>query len=312
MVVIPAQAGIGFSLDPRVKPEDDKTIMEPQQSSLYGEYIKRLGWSVVMVDGTYIFIRRFMVVGGIAKIHRPEKLPGVKKLIPIFKHYAVRTLVIEPVSSQNQKQLDGWCRTLSRHVKINTSPYLPTKTIRVDITGDEQVIFNNFSEAKRRAVRRAVKLGVIIKQSKQIRDLIGIKNKSSGLFGFVTTTGIGKMWEIFGSGQMAILLAYANASRVTCHVSQPKIVGGVLLLFWKGIAYYWIAGATHEGKKLYAPTFLAWEAMKLAKLRRCKQFDFVGVWDERIPEKNTEWKGFTKFKEGFGGTTLYYPLVSKQ
>jgi hypothetical protein len=299
MVVIPAKAGISISLDPRVKPEDDKTFMEPQQSSLYGEYIKRLGWSVVMVDGMYVFIRKFFLVGGIAKIHRPEKLPGVKKLIPIFKHYAVRTLVIEPVGSQNQKQLDDWCRTLSRFVKINTSPYLPTKTIRVDIKPDEQSIFNNFSEAKRRAVRRAVKLGVVVKQSENIYDLIRIKNKSGGLFGFVTTTGIDKMWDVF-TGHMSVLLAYTNKS---------KIVGGVLLLFWKGIAYYWIAGATREGKKLYAPTLLAWEAMKLGKLRGCETFDFVGVWDERIPEKNSEWHGFTKFKEGFGGTTLYYPLV---
>lgn len=274
--------------------------MEPQQSSLYGEYIKRLGWNVVIVDGIYIFIRKFFLLGGIAKIHRPEKLPNVKKLIPIFKHYAVHTVVIEPISSQNQKQLNIWCRTLSRYVKINTSPYLPTKTIRVDITPDEQIIFNNFSEAKRRAVRRAVKLGVVVKQSENIYDLIGIKNKSAGLFGFVTTTGIDKMWNIFSPDHMSILLAYSNTSRV---------VGGVLLLFWKGIAYYWIAGATRKGKKLYAPTLLAWEAMKLGKERGCKQFDFVGVWDERIPKQNTEWHGFTKFKEGFGGTTLYYPLV---
>jgi hypothetical protein len=276
--------------------------MEPQQSSLYGEYIKRLGWNAVVVDGMYVFIRRFMILGGIAKIHRPEKLPDIKKLIPIFNQYAVRTLVIEPVSSQNQKQLDAWCRTLSRYVKINTSPYLPTKTIRVDITPDDQSIFNNFSEAKRRAVRRAVKLGVVVKQSENIYDLIGIKNKSAGLFGFVTTTGIDKMWNIFSPNHMSILLAYSNTSRV---------VGGVLLLFWKGIAYYWIAGATRAGKKLYAPTLLAWEAMKLGKSKGCKQFDFVGVWDERIPRQNTEWHGFTKFKEGFGGTTLYYPLVPR-
>lgn len=274
--------------------------MEPQQSSLYAKYIRQLRWTAVMIDGTYIFIRKFFLVGGIAKIHRPEKLPDIKKLIPLFKKYSIRTLVIEPVSSQNQKQLDAWCRTLSRYVKINKSPYLPTKTIRVDIARDEQVIFNNFSEAKRRAVRRAVKLGVIVKQSENIYDLIQIKNKSAGFFGFVTTTGIDKMWNIFSPNHMSILLAYSNTSR---------IVGGVLILFWKGIAYYWIAGATHEGKKLYAPTLLAWEAMKLAKLRGCKQFDFVGVWDERIPKQNTEWHGFTKFKEGFGGKELYYPLV---
>jgi lipid II:glycine glycyltransferase (peptidoglycan interpeptide bridge formation enzyme) len=277
--------------------------MEPQQSSLYGDYISRLGWDVLRIDGVQIFIRRFPLIGGIMKIHRPARLPDTKKLIPIIKNNTIRTLVIEPVFSQNQKQLNSWCNVMSLHVKINTSPYLPTKTIRVDLGEDEQTIFNNFTEAKRRAVRRAIRLGVEIKQSENIHNLIGIKNKSAGLFGFITTTGIDKMWNIFGAKHMSILLAYTNKS---------KIIGGVLLLYWDNVAYYWIAGATREGKKLYAPTLLAWEAMKSGKAHGCRQFDFVGVWDERIPKQNTEWHGFTKFKEGFGGTTLYYPLVQNK
>jgi lipid II:glycine glycyltransferase (peptidoglycan interpeptide bridge formation enzyme) len=39
-----------------------------------------------------------------------------------------------------------------------------------------------------------------------------------------------------------------------------------------------------------------------------KQFDFVGVWDERKADQHHDWLGFTKFKEGFGGRTFYYPL----
>jgi len=277
--------------------------MEPQQSSLYGEYISRLGWDVLHLNGIQIFVRRLPLVGGIMKIHRPVRLPDTKKLISVIGTNNIRTLVVEPVFSQNQKQLNSWCRAMSLHVKINTSPYLPTKTIRVDLGEEEQTIFNNFTEAKRRAVRRAVRLGVQIRQSENIYDLIRIKNKSAGFFGFITTHGIDKMWDIFGTKYMSILLAQNN---------KLKIIGGVLLLYWDNIAYYWIAGATREGKKLYAPTLLAWEAMKSGKAHGCKQFDFVGVWDERIPRQNTEWHGFTKFKEGFGGTTLYYPLVQNK
>jgi hypothetical protein len=277
--------------------------MEPQQSSVYAEYMKRLRWSVVLVDGANVFIRRFPILGGIAKVHRPEHLPSPRKLIPILKKNSVRRLVIEPVVSQNQKQLDSWYRVLCQYVHIDASTYLPTKTIRIDIIPDEKTIFNNFSEAKRRAVRRATKLGVTVRESQNIGDLIRIKNKSSGLFGFITTTGIDKMWETFGTKHMSILLAYRR---------QSNIVGGVLLLFWDGIAYYWIAGATREGKKLYAPTLLVWEVIKMGKERGCKQFDFVGVWDERIPKQNTQWHGFTKFKEGFGGKNIYYPLVTRR
>jgi len=279
--------------------------MEPQQSSLYSKYMLSLKWEVVQVDGINIFLRKFPILGGIVKIHRPIHLPGVKQLIPILQSKKIKTLVIEPVAAQNQNKLTKWCRAVSKHVRISTTSYLPTKTFRIDLTRSEEEIFKSFSEAKRRAVRRAIKLGISVRQSDNIDDLIRIKNKSAGPFGFITTTGIRKFWPIFSPKHAAILLAH-SATR------NNELVGGVLLLFWDGIAYYWIAGAVKKGKKLFAPTLLVWEALKLAKQQGCKIFDFVGVWDERLPKENREWLGFTKFKEGFGGTTLYYPLATRR
>ncbi|HUD19449.1 MAG TPA: peptidoglycan bridge formation glycyltransferase FemA/FemB family protein [Patescibacteria group bacterium] len=276
--------------------------MEPQQSDEYAQYIRLLGWKAVSLDGVNIFYRQFPLFGGMMKVHRPLKLPNPKKLVSIIKANHIKNLVIEPVENQNQKLLDAWCKTLAKSVTINTTPFLPTKTFRVDLTRNKNTIFGSFSEAKRRAVRRALKLGVIVKKSENINDLIRIKNKSGGLFGFITTTGIKELWNIFHPKNISILLAYARDD-------DHRPVGGVLLLFWDNIAYYWIAGAIKKGKKLYAPTLLVWEALKESKEHKCRSFDFVGVWDERIPGKNLEWKGFTKFKEGFGGTNIYYPLV---
>lgn len=236
------------------------------------------------------------------KIHRPEHLPNTELFLPILKKNNIHTLILEPEAKQDPKALSDWCRRISTAVRVyQGTPYLPTKTIRVDLTTDEENIFRRFSEAKRRAVRRASRLGVIIEESNSIRELISIKNKSSGLFGFITTTGIDKLWEVFAPTHATILLAYRSG----------KIVGGVLLIFWDYIAYYWIAGATHEGKKLFAPTLLAWEAIKAAKKRGNTVFDFVGVWDERTPHMNRDWLGFTKFKDGFGGKYVYYPIVNR-
>jgi lipid II:glycine glycyltransferase (peptidoglycan interpeptide bridge formation enzyme) len=163
-----------------------------------------------------------------------------------------------------------------------------------------KTIFGNFSEAKRRAVRRAKKYGVFIRQSHAIYDLIAVKNASAGFLGCITTHGARELWDTFSPDHASILLAYKPDS------SRP--IGGILLIFHTQTAYYWIAGATREGKNFFAPTLLVFEAMKLSKEKGMKWFDFIGVWDERIPKKNTQWKGFTKFKEGFGGSELYYPV----
>jgi lipid II:glycine glycyltransferase (peptidoglycan interpeptide bridge formation enzyme) len=273
--------------------------MEMQQSPLYAKYIRSLGWKVEILDGTFIYIKPFWLVGGIAKIQRCIKLPDRKKLLRLLQSYGVRTLVIEPDSRVRQTDLTRWTNTMAKDMTVNKDPYIPTKTIRIPLTKSEDELFSRLSEAKRRAVRRALKAGVTTKVSEDITAMVTLKNRSAGLLGFITTTGITKLWEILPKKHKAILFAYD---------AKGKAVGTVLMLFCDHIGYYWIAGATRHGKKLFAPTLLVWEAIKLAKLRKMTAFDFVGVWDERIANKNTEWKGFTKFKEGFGGNELYYPL----
>lgn len=275
--------------------------MEPQQSPLYSEYMKRIKWDVVEVDGIRIFMRRFPLMGGIAKIHRPPKLPSLSALLPVLESRRIRRLVLEPDALEPQDRIRQWVRGLPSWITLNRSPFLPTKTIRIGLTRPPETVFQSFTEAKRRAVRRSVALGVTVNVSQDIKTLISVKNASGGLFGFITTTGIRELWDLFAPKHASILLAY--------HERTTKPIGGVMLLEWDNVAYYWIAGATREGKKRFAPTLLVWEALKLSKSHGAHEFDFVGVWDERIPQENTSWKGFTKFKEGFGGNTRYYPLL---
>lgn len=276
--------------------------MEIQQSRPYADYIRSLGWTVETVDGSSVFIKPFPLVGGIAKIQRVTTLPRLSSLLPVIRKYRVKTLVIEPDSRVPQQTLSRWCHKAEAFVRINRDPFIPTKTIRVALSPSLPILFQRFTEAKRRAVRRAEKHGITVDVSGDIASFIRLKNRSAGLFGAITTSGLDKLWKAIPDANKAILLARDPDSR---------IVGGIFLIFWNRIAYYWVAGAVREGKKLFAPTILVWEAMKLSKLRRCTALDFVGVWDERLPDKNPEWKGFTKFKEGFGGQSLYYPTVPR-
>lgn len=274
--------------------------MEIQQSPVYATFIRSLGWIVEYIDGIQIFIRSYPLIGGLAKMQRSLQLPNPKKLEALLKNHNIRTLVVEPDSSISQKKFTLWCKSVREFVRINTDPYIPSKTIRVDLTAPKDEIFHRFSEAKRRGVRRAQKAGISVTESSDMKNLIRIKNKSAGFMGFITTAGMDKLWQALPEKNKTVLLA---------HDSHEKIIGGIFLIFWEDIAYYWIAGAIKEGKKQFAPTLLVWEAILAAKNHGMKSFDFVGVWDERIPDKNQEWHGFTKFKEGFGGSELYYPIV---
>lgn len=275
--------------------------MEIQQSSLYRRYLQLLGWKILPIERTYLVIKHFPLIGTIAKLQRCNKLPSISALSKLIAANHIRTFAVEPSYTIDQKKFSQWTNKVAHIIGINKTPNLATKTIRVNLVQPEEQIFNQFSEAKRRAVRRAQKAGVIVNESTDINALLQIKNKSAGFLGFITTYGTDKLWPLFTPNHTAILLASDSHNRV---------VGGILLLFWDRVAYYWIAGATKEGKKLFAPTLLVWEALKLSKKHGMKTFDFIGVWDERIPRENKAWLGFTKFKEGFGGKSLYYPIAT--
>lgn len=275
-----------------------------QQSIPYRQYIKSLKWNVDILENVAIFRKNFPLIGGFAKMQRSDHLPNANTFIKYIKKFRINKVIIEPEADFPQKKLSDYIKKLKLSgIKVNTSPFIPTKTIRIDLTVSENNIFSAFTEAKRRAVRKALKNNVQVEESDNISDLIAIKNKSGGLFGFITTSGIRNLWNILGPKSAAILLAYDG-------LPGKKCVGGILLVMYKRVSFYWIAGASKYGKKIFAPTLLIWEALKLSKSRGCHTFDFVGVWDDRMPKENLEWKGFTKFKEGFGGSDLYYPSAA--
>lgn len=284
--------------------------MELQQSPPYAKYIRSLHWTVESIDGVNIFINKWPLIGGFAKMQRLKTFPTLSNLLPIIKKYSVKRMVIEAAQCVDEKQFKMYVQELKKYVNIVQTPFLPSKTILIDLTPPEEIIFHSFTEAKRRAVRKALKNNISSIESDDISKLIKVKNKSAGLFGFITTSGAKEMWKAFSPNNATTVLAFEHLNTPDIsdtHVKTAIPVAGIFLIFWEDIAYYWIAGATNKGKKLSAPTLLVWEAVKIAKRRGMKQFDFVGVWDERFPKDNKDWLGFTKFKEGFGGNTLYYP-----
>ncbi len=273
--------------------------MELQQSPLYAKFIETLHWKVIKLERVQMFYKKIPFMGGLLKIQRPHHLPPAGKLMKVIKEYSVKTVAIEPREQESIPSYRKWVARLSKNCRVIRSGYMSTKTILVDLKPSEDEIFRRFSEAKRRAVRKAQKNGVTVRQSNEIKDLIRIKNKSGGFLGFITTIGTDKFWNIMAPRHATILLAYTPTN---------TLIGGILLVFWGTTAYYWVAGSTREGKKLFAPTLLVWEALRLTKIHGARKFDFLGIWDERKPMEHNDWKGFTRFKEGFGGKTLYYPV----
>ena len=81
------------------------------------------------------------------------------------------------------------------------------------------------------------------------------------MFGGITTHGIDRLWKLFYPKHATILLAKTDTNR---------IVAGILLLFWNNTVFYWIAGATREGKNYLLRPYLCGTRSKLEKTEMYK------------------------------------------
>ena len=69
------------------------------------------------------------------------------------------------------------------------------------------------------------------------------------------------------------------------------------MLYFKDTVIYAHGASSDEHKNLMAPHLLQWEAIKDAKNKGFKYYDFFGI--ARSGEKKDSWTGITRFKMGF-------------
>lgn len=88
-------------------------------------------------------------------------------------------------------------------------------------------------------------------------------------------------------------------------VYQKEIVAIAFVVFWSGIAFYHHAASLPQYSKFSIPYLVQWEAIKEAKQRGCKLYDFWGYVNPKEQPQHP-WAGPTLFKMGFGGTPYEY------
>lgn len=275
-----------------------KKYTDIRQSPVFASFMETIGFRPLTLGTTYVYTRPFPLIGRFSKIPRPSSLTFLDGLEDFQKKYRIFQMKISPFLPIAAQEYDRAKKELKRSkFTVDMQPFNPTTTITIDLTRSEKSIFDHFLSAKRRAVRRAKKNHITVRETDDVNAFIEIRKVQYKPMGFLVVSEMKAIWKHFFPDNAALLLAYTK---------EGKSVGGILLLFYDGIAYYWFASALLEGKKLFAPTALVHEAVKLAKRRGCRLFDFEGIADSRFPEASKPWLGFTKFKEGFGGNTITF------
>jgi len=175
-------------------------------------------------------------------------------------------------------------------------------TWKLDINPSEEELLMNMRKTTRYLIRQAMKNpDIVVEKSEDLRDPkfyqklneeVAIRQR----FVPFSAEYIKKEFEVF-SGDKEALWLFGKY--------KGEIAAGALVIFWQGIGFYHQAASLGRFAKLSVPYLLQWEAIKEAKKRGCKLYDFWGYVD---PKKKTghPWAGPTLFKMGFGGKAYEY------
>jgi len=258
-----------------------------RQSALYADYLSRAGWMVEKASGINYFIKKLPIVGSVIKIQRPEEIE-LDKIDRLAKIYRALQIIVEPKNTIDIGPLT------KNGYRLSKSPYLPTKTLQIDLTKPKEKIFQNLLKDARYAIRENpdCKAGFTI----DIEEFRSIWKKSVGPRRYIPSLKhLVALKKSFGN----------NCAFCSCSSTSKQIKAGAIFLLADGVGYYWQAFTNKEGRRALMQYKIVWEGLLWAKKMGAKIFDFEGIYDERFPNKS--WLGFTHFKKSFGGIVVEYP-----
>jgi len=191
----------------------------------------------------------------------------------------------------------------------------PSETLRINLQKSVEEILKTMKQKTRYNIRLAEKRGVKIKKSTSVSDIdifykIAKETAKRDKIKIYSKEYYKKMAKVFlDSGKFAIYIAKYNDKAISCN----------LMLYYDKVAYYLHGASSGQNRSVMAPHLLQWEAIKDAKKKGAKWYDFWGtapleVKNEKFKVKNEKhpWYGITKFKLGFvptsaAGKYIEYP-----
>lgn len=257
-------------------------MVDIRQSREYANYLAKVGWIVERKGGVNYFIKKFPLIGSVIKIQRPEELqPNDIKILSA--KYRAFQIIIEPKDIFN----DQWL--MANGFKSSNSPYLPRKTLLLDLDISRNRLLRNMKKDARNAINNSK---IIVKSCKKLEEFRKAWKKAVG-------------WKRYVPPLSHLTILKKSFKENCLFLMEENGNSGTIFLIGDKIGYYWQAFTNDVGRRNLAQYKIVWEGILWTKRSGARIFDFEGIYDERFPDKS--WLGFTHFKKSFGGHELEYP-----
>jgi lipid II:glycine glycyltransferase (peptidoglycan interpeptide bridge formation enzyme) len=250
--------------------------------------------------GTYLLIQHGPIISD-GDVDKPELLKlFMEKLSGIGKQEGASFIRMNPLWKRDQENIELLRKSGFRKALMHANAY--DATWKLDISEEEKDLLARMRKTTRYLIHQTEKnLEIIIERSEDIKNLpaylelnrqVAIRQK----FVPFSDTYIKNEFEVFARDH-EVLLFFGKY--------RGEIVAGSLIIFWQGGGYYHQAASLSKYSKLSIPYLLQWEAIKEAKKRGCRSYDFWGYVNPKTDPEHP-WAGPTLFKMGYGGEAYEY------
>lgn len=199
------------------------------------------------------------------------------------------------VTSESAKQI------FKTHGSKSSPMHLHAELSNVlDITKSEEELMAQMRKTTRYEIRKAQNLGIkieISKDEKAIKAFYDLQIETARRQKFVpfSYSFFQEQFKVFFEKDQALLYTSTLAGRVLAQA---------FIIFYGAEAVYHYGASTDEGRKYPGAYLLQWEAIKEAKRRGMRRYNFWGVAPETA--RDHRFYGVSVFKRGFGGEDVSY------
>lgn len=186
----------------------------------------------------------------------------------------------------------------SHHFTQNPKPVQPKHSLILELGVSLDQLLNRMKPKTRYNIHLAEKHGMTITLSHQPTDIehfLRLTHATADRQGFAPHS------DRYYRTQFTTLETAAIQELWLAHYHN-EVVGTILVNYFGDTATYVHGASDSRHRELMAPYLLQFAAIKNAKERGLKYYDFWGI----HPDPQHPWAGFTRFKRGFGGEEVEY------
>lgn len=188
----------------------------------------------------------------------------------------------------------------------------PTKTSVLNLKQSMQSIHNHFAKGVRYSIRKAIKNGVTVQIITGNKILSNPKLFNIFLT-FVRNHEKSHKLENYPDVWMKCLIqSFSSRAMIVLAMHKSKYLACGLFLRSSNSIHYCRGTVNELGKQLNAMSLCVWESIRQAKKMDVNNLDFEGIYDPRYAGITESWKGFSTFKQSFGGNDItFIPAYEK-